>query len=113
MGRHFQNDLDQINSDLFSLFGHVEKMIDLAVKALCDRKPELVEKVIDMDEHVDLKEVAIEEEGLKILAAAREETGLAVVTEVMGTADVDLVAKYADVLQIGARNMTPHVTRRG
>ena len=68
MGRHFQNDMDQINSDLFSLFGHVEKMIDLAVKALCDRKPELVEKVIDMDEHVDLNEVAIEEEGLKILA---------------------------------------------
>lgn len=68
MGRHFQNDMDQIHSDLFSLFGHVEKMIDLAVQALCDRKPELVEKVIEMDEHVDLKEVAIEEEGLKILA---------------------------------------------
>ncbi|HUT92785.1 MAG TPA: 3-deoxy-7-phosphoheptulonate synthase, partial [Thermoguttaceae bacterium] len=43
--------------------------------------------------------------GLKILAAAREETGLPVVTEVMAAADVDLVAGYADVLQIGARNM--------
>ena len=68
MGRHFQNDIDQIHADLFSLFGHVEKMIDLAIQALCDRKLELVEKVIEMDEHVDLKEVAIEEEGLKILA---------------------------------------------
>jgi 3-deoxy-7-phosphoheptulonate synthase len=47
----------------------------------------------------------LKEEGLKILAAAREETGLAVVTEVISTQDVDLVASYADVLQIGARNM--------
>lgn len=47
----------------------------------------------------------MKEAGLKILAAAREETGLAVFTEVMSTEDVDLVAKYADVLQIGARNM--------
>ena len=39
------------------------------------------------------------------MAAARDETGLAVVTEVMSTDDVDLVAEYADVLQIGARNM--------
>jgi 3-deoxy-7-phosphoheptulonate synthase len=42
---------------------------------------------------------------LKFLAAAREETGLAIVTEVMGTDDVELVSEYADVLQIGARNM--------
>ena len=47
----------------------------------------------------------MKEDGLKLLAAAREETGLAVVTEVMGTEEVELVAKYADVLQIGARNM--------
>ena len=47
----------------------------------------------------------LKEEGLKILAAAREETGLPFVTEVMAAADVELVAGYADVLQIGARNM--------
>jgi len=45
------------------------------------------------------------EEGLKILAEAREETGLAVVTEVIGLEQVDVVAEYADVLQVGARNM--------
>jgi 3-deoxy-7-phosphoheptulonate synthase len=45
------------------------------------------------------------EEGLKLLAQARAETGLAVVTEVMTPADVPLVCEYADVLQIGARNM--------
>ncbi|MCO6456464.1 MAG: 3-deoxy-7-phosphoheptulonate synthase [Pirellulaceae bacterium] len=47
----------------------------------------------------------LKEQGLKLLAAAREETGLAVVTEVMSTEDVALVGKYADVVQIGARNM--------
>ena len=45
------------------------------------------------------------EEGLKILAAAREETGLPVVTEALDTSSIDIVAKYADCLQIGARNM--------
>jgi 3-deoxy-7-phosphoheptulonate synthase len=45
------------------------------------------------------------EEGLRILAEARDRTGLPVVTEVMDTRQVDLVASYADVLQIGARNM--------
>lgn len=44
-------------------------------------------------------------EGLKLLAAARQETGLAIVTEVVATDDVAVVAEYADVLQIGARNM--------
>ena len=47
----------------------------------------------------------LKEEGLKLLAKARDETGLAVVTEVVATEDVELVAEYADVMQIGARNM--------
>jgi 3-deoxy-7-phosphoheptulonate synthase len=46
----------------------------------------------------------LEEEGLKLLALARKETGLPVVTEVMSEATVELVASYADVLQIGTRN---------
>jgi len=45
------------------------------------------------------------EKGLEILAEAREKTGLAVVTEVMAVDQVELVCKYADVLQVGARNM--------
>jgi 3-deoxy-7-phosphoheptulonate synthase len=45
------------------------------------------------------------EDGLKALAAAREETGLPVVTEVMEPDQVDLVAEYSDMLQIGSRNM--------
>ncbi len=45
------------------------------------------------------------EKGLQMLAAARDETGLPIITEVMDARDVELVAKYADILQVGARNM--------
>ena len=44
-------------------------------------------------------------EGLKMLARAREESGLAIITEVMSEDDVPMVAEYADILQIGTRNM--------
>ena len=47
----------------------------------------------------------MEEEGLKLLKKASERTGLPVVTEVMNTTEVDLVASYADIVQIGARNV--------
>jgi len=47
----------------------------------------------------------LEQEGLALLAEARAETGLPVVTEVVNPRDVDLVAEFADMLQIGARNM--------
>jgi 3-deoxy-7-phosphoheptulonate synthase len=45
------------------------------------------------------------EEGLRLLAAARKETGLAIVTEVLKPEDVDLVAETADMIQVGARNV--------
>ncbi len=45
------------------------------------------------------------EEGLKLLARARDETGMAVVTEAIDPESLDLVAEYADIVQIGARNM--------
>jgi 3-deoxy-7-phosphoheptulonate synthase len=47
----------------------------------------------------------LEEDGLKLLAQARERTGLLIVTEVMDSQEVPLVAEYADMLQVGARNM--------
>src|SRR5580658_2963657 len=47
----------------------------------------------------------LETEGLKLLAQAKRATGLAIVTEVMSDRDVGLVAEYADVMQVGARNM--------
>ncbi len=47
----------------------------------------------------------LEEEGLKILASARAQTGLKIVTEVVDTRDVEMINSYADIIQIGARNM--------
>jgi 3-deoxy-7-phosphoheptulonate synthase len=47
----------------------------------------------------------LEEEGLKLLAEAREKTGLKVITEVVTTEDTEVVAEYADIMQVGARNM--------
>src|SRR5262245_45840061 len=47
----------------------------------------------------------LKEKGLEMLAEARDRTGLAVVTEVMAPEQVAMVARYADVLQVGARNM--------
>ena len=44
------------------------------------------------------------EEGLKIMAEARDETGMTIITEVLAPGDVDLVAQYTDIFQIGARN---------
>jgi len=47
----------------------------------------------------------LEREGLKLLRKAKEATGLAIITEIMSDRDVDLVAEYADCMQVGARNM--------
>jgi 3-deoxy-7-phosphoheptulonate synthase len=47
----------------------------------------------------------MEEDGLKLLAMARAATGLPIVTEVVNPRDVELVAKYADIMQVGARNV--------
>src|SRR6202163_4986715 len=47
----------------------------------------------------------MEEDGLKLLAKAKAATGLAIITEVMSDRDVDLIAQYADIMQVGARNM--------
>ena len=47
----------------------------------------------------------LEEEGLKLLAEARERTGLKIITEVVNTENVDLVNEYTDIFQVGARNM--------
>jgi len=47
----------------------------------------------------------LEEDGLKLLDLARKETGLAVITEVMNPRDIDVVERYTDIMQVGARNV--------
>ncbi|MER3456383.1 MAG: 3-deoxy-7-phosphoheptulonate synthase [candidate division GAL15 bacterium] len=54
----------------------------------------------------------LEEEGLRLLAEAREATGLPVVTEVMDARQLELVLRYADMVQIGARNMQNYTLLR-
>ncbi len=51
-------------------------------------------------------------EGLKLLAKARDETGMAIITEALDPEGVDLVAEYADIIQIGARNMQNYALLR-
>jgi len=54
----------------------------------------------------------MEEEGLKLLQKAKQATGLAIVTEVMSDRDVDLVAKYADVMQVAREHAEFHAPER-
>jgi len=54
----------------------------------------------------------LEEKGLAMLAEARERTGLRIITEVMDTRTVGLVARYADILQVGTRNMSNFILLR-
>lgn len=68
MQRHFQRDIDFIHQRLLALSGMVEQMIDNAMRALIERKIELVEVVIASDDEIDESEVVIEEDCLKILA---------------------------------------------
>jgi len=53
------------------------------------------------------------DEGLHMLAAAKQKTGLPVITEVMSTEDIDLVAEFTDIFQIGARNMQNFMLLKG
>ena len=68
MSKHLQRELEQLNRKLMSLFGDVERMINLAKDALCGQKTELADEIIATDLIVDEREVEIEEDCLKILA---------------------------------------------
>lgn len=68
MSKHFERDTERIHKQVIALFGKVEKMIDSAMRALCERELSLADEVLNADEEVDTTEVAIEEECLKVLA---------------------------------------------
>jgi phosphate transport system protein len=68
MSKHLERELAQVRSDLVSQFGLVEQMLQLAVRALMERRPEFVSQVIETDSQVDQAEIRIEEECLKLLA---------------------------------------------
>jgi phosphate transport system protein len=68
MSKHLQLGLDDLREDLLSLFGVVEQMVDMAVRSLVERRPDLASRVILTDSIVDAREVKLEEECLKMLA---------------------------------------------
>lgn len=68
MTKHLDRELEKLRGDLVDQFGNVEQMIVLAVRCLVERRPELAATVIDGDREVDLNDIRIEEECLKLLA---------------------------------------------
>ena len=68
MSKHLDRELDTLRQELISQFGVVEQMIQLAVRSLVERRPDLSDRVIEKDEGVDATDIRIEEECLKLLA---------------------------------------------
>jgi phosphate transport system protein len=68
MTRHFERDLETLQRELLSLSGAVEQIVNKANRALSERDAELASEVIEADREIDVREVKIEEECLKILA---------------------------------------------
>lgn len=68
MTKHFHRDLENLQKAILALSSLVEDLIDSAARCLLEPNPELVQEVIDADKQVDQREVAIEEECLKMLA---------------------------------------------
>ncbi len=68
MSKHFERDIENLQRALLTMSGHVEEMVGLASRALCERNSTLAQRVIDSDAAVDEQEVRLEEECLKILA---------------------------------------------
>ncbi|MFK8114023.1 MAG: phosphate signaling complex protein PhoU [Rubripirellula sp.] len=68
MTKHLDRDMDQLHRDILSLCARVEEMIDKAGRALCEGRMDLADQVAAEDDYVDLQEVRIEDECLKMLA---------------------------------------------
>ena len=81
-----------------------EKQIMATAQAVKERRGDVPARRRVQAAHVALRVPGLGEKGLKLLAKARKETGLAVITELLSENHAELVAEYADILQIGARN---------
>ena len=68
MSKHFHNDMERVFHEILAMSSMIEDMIDKATSALCDRRIDLVNEVIESDKQIDRHEVQIEEECLKMLA---------------------------------------------
>jgi phosphate transport system protein len=68
MGKHLHRDLELLSRDILTLGARVEESLDLAVRALVDRREDLAERIREADDVIDRAEVEVEENCLKILA---------------------------------------------
>ncbi len=68
MSKHLERDLEHLKREILTLGSMVEEATDKAISALVDRRPELADEVMRGDDFIDAKEVAIEEDCLKVLA---------------------------------------------
>ncbi len=108
MSLHLRRDLDKLHRDVLVHAGRVEKILNDAVKALCDQRHELIDAILSEDDVVDRNEVQLEEECLKLLALHQPVAGdLRRITTILKI-NVDLeriadlgcnIAERADCLQ--------------
>ncbi len=68
MSKHLQRDLEELKKEILTIGAMVEVAMNLSIQALLDRRIDLAEQVIDGDREIDLKEIQVEEECLKLLA---------------------------------------------
>jgi len=110
MALHLQLDVERLHSQLMSVFGIVEQMIDKAVQCLCERQLDLAAEVIATDDRVNQLEVEIEEECLKILAlhqpVAADLRRIATVLKI--NSDLERIADLACNIAERAQNMHEH-----
>ena len=110
MARHLERDVQNIHRTLMSLFGVVEKMIDNAVRALCEQRVELVQDVVDADLVVNEAEVELEEECLKVLALHQPVAGdlRRIATVLKINSDLERIADLACNIAERAESMHQH-----
>lgn len=75
MTKHLQRELDKLREQLVRQFTRVEQMIQLAVRALVERRTDLADRVIESDAEIDANDIVIEEECLKLLALHQPVSG--------------------------------------
>ncbi len=104
MTKHFERDLESLEQDLLSQSSMVEEMIRISCRGLCDRRPGVSAELVEREDHINKREVRIEEECLKMLAlhqpVAVDLRRVSTILKVNG--DLERIADLA--VNIGERN---------
>ncbi len=110
MSSYLRRDVDEIHDRLMRQFATVEQMFDAATRALCENKQELADGVIQSDDRVNLNEVRIEEECLKILALHQPVAGdlRRIATVLKINSDLERIADLACNIAERSQNIHRH-----